>query len=67
MEEKLPKLKLFSKRKGVLWITYPKGTSGVKTDLNRDKIRDYVSTQGLQAVSLISIDNTWSALRVKLI
>jgi len=51
--------------KGILWATYPKGTSGVKADINRDIIREYARTIGLEAVALVSIDETWSGLRLK--
>ncbi len=47
-----------------VWITYPKGTSGVKTDINRDIIWRYVQTISMTANSMISIDDTWSAMRV---
>jgi hypothetical protein len=39
LDEVLPNIEMWIKSlkpKGVLWITYPKGTSRVKTDLNRD-------------------------------
>jgi hypothetical protein len=49
----------------VLWVTYPKG--GVGTDLNRDIIWDYVRTIGYDAVSNISVDEVWSAIRLKVI
>ena len=49
----------------VLWVTYPKG--GVGTDLNRDIIWDYVRTIGYDAVSNISVDEVWSAIRLKAI
>ncbi len=51
----------------VLWVTYPKGGSEVKTDLDRDIIWAYVRTIGFDAVSNISIDEVWSALRLKVI
>jgi hypothetical protein len=50
-----------------VWITYPKGTSGIRTDINRDNIFGYVKTLGMTANTMISIDSTWSALRVKLL
>lgn len=49
----------------VFWIAYPKGTSGIKTDVNRDTIRVTAETFGLATVTAISIDNTWSALRLR--
>jgi len=53
--------------RGLLWVTYPKGTSEVKTDVNRDIIREFALKFGLQAVALVSIDETWSALRLKIV
>jgi bifunctional DNA-binding transcriptional regulator/antitoxin component of YhaV-PrlF toxin-antitoxin module len=65
LQNQLPKLKLLLADKGIFWVTYPKGTSKVKADVNRDSIREYGQTVGLQAVSLVAIDDTWSALRLK--
>ncbi len=49
----------------VLWFAYPKGTSKVKTDINRDTIRVTGEEFGITTVSAISIDETWSALRFR--
>ena len=49
----------------ILWIAYPKGTSGIKTDINRDTIRPAVEEYGIQTVTAISINDTWSALRFR--
>ncbi|MBF7091582.1 hypothetical protein IUY40_08520 [Flavobacterium sp. ALJ2] len=49
----------------VLWFAYPKGTSKVKTDINRDTIRVTGEEFGLKTVSAISINETWSALRFR--
>lgn len=54
-----------AKREGLLWLCYPKGTSKLKTDLNRDKGWDSVAGLGWEGVSLISIDETWSAMRFR--
>ncbi len=51
--------------KGVLWFLYPKKTSGIKTDLTRDYGWDFLTSSGLEPVSQIAIDETWSALRFK--
>src|SRR5947208_498405 len=32
---------------GALWVAYIKGTSALKTDINRDSIREYAATIGL--------------------
>jgi hypothetical protein len=65
LEETLPQLKELLEAKGMLWVTYHKGTSSVKTDINRDTIFSYAQTLGLQGVAMISIDDDWSALRLK--
>jgi hypothetical protein len=66
LEDQLPRLKEALKPKGLLWVTYYKGTSRTKTDVNRDSIYAYALTLGLQGVSMVSIDEDWSALRCKL-
>jgi hypothetical protein len=53
--------------KSSLWVTNYKGTSKVKTDIHRDSINAYAHTLGLEGVAMISIDDDWSALRLKLI
>ncbi len=49
----------------VFWIAYPKGTSKLKSNINRDSIRMTVEEFGITTVSAISIDDTWSALRFR--
>ena len=53
------------KSDGILWIAYPKGGSTIKTDLNRDVLRGEVMKLGLVGVSLVAIDDTWSAMRFR--
>ena len=67
LEASLPSLKTALKGNGLLWITYPKGTSKVKVDVNRDTIAAYAKSIGLQEVAMVSIDDTWSALRLKVV
>ncbi len=50
---------------GVLWVMWPKQSSGVKTDLNRDALAALAMTFGWGPVSNVSIDETWSALRLR--
>lgn len=47
----------------LLWTYYPKSTSGLQTDLSRDRGWDSMaSAPDLQWVNLISFDDTWSAV-----
>ena len=51
---------------GLLWIAYPKGGSGVNTDVNRDKLAAaVVEVTGWRAVRQVAIDEVWSALRFR--
>jgi hypothetical protein len=50
---------------GLLWICYPKQSSKLKSDLHRDVLWREVEPHGYQGVSLISIDDTWSAMRFR--
>lgn len=51
----------------VCWIYYPKGSSGIQTDLTRDKGWEMIMKyKDLQWLSLISFDDTWSTFAVRL-
>lgn len=65
MEEAVEECRLRLVPGGALWIAYAKGTSPKASDINRDSIRIYVETVGLTTVAAISIDDDWSALRLK--
>jgi predicted SnoaL-like aldol condensation-catalyzing enzyme len=52
-------------RGGLVWIAYPKKTSGIESDLDRDSVRDAMSAFGWRAVTILAIDETWAALRFR--
>lgn len=50
----------------LFWITYPKQSSRVKTDINRDSLATIVQNEtSYRVVTNVSIDETWSALRLR--
>jgi len=49
----------------LVWISYPKKTSKVEGDLSRDVIREAMNGTGWRAVSIVAIDEVWSALRFR--
>ena len=53
------------KPEGLLWLAYPKGSSKVKTDVNRDTLWPVVQAHGWRPVRQIAIDEVWSALRFR--
>ncbi|MGD8191084.1 YdeI/OmpD-associated family protein [Brevibacillus ginsengisoli] len=50
---------------GFLWITYPKKSSKIKTDITRDAGWEVVNQAGFEGVALVAIDETWSAMRFR--
>ena len=48
---------------GVLWLAWPKQSSGVDTDLTRDRIRKLGCAAGVEAGRVITIDKTWAGMR----
>lgn len=49
----------------LVWISYPKQTSELAGDLSRDVIRQEMSGAGWRAVTIVAIDEDWSALRFR--
>ena len=50
---------------GLLWVSYPKGSSGVETDVNRDILWEKLLSSGIRPVTQVSIDKVWSAIRFR--
>ena len=45
----------------LLWVSFPKGSSQIQTDLTRDVGWEALQGRDLKWVALVSVDNTWSA------
>jgi hypothetical protein len=60
-----PKAAQALKPEGSLWLTFPKGSSKVQTDLTRDKGWDSVAKLNLKWITLVSVDDTWSAFSLR--
>jgi len=48
---------------GMLWISWPKKSSGVATDLTEDVIRSVGLAHGLVDVKVAAVDDVWSGLK----
>ena len=48
---------------GMLWISWPKQSSGVATDLTEDVIRAIGLAHGLVDVKVAAVDEVWSGLK----
>jgi hypothetical protein len=50
---------------GLLWITFPKGSSKIQTDLTRDQGWEPVQEAELKWINLVWVDETWSAFSLR--
>ncbi|HMJ23438.1 MAG TPA: DUF3052 family protein [Terriglobales bacterium] len=48
---------------GILWVSWPKKTSGVATDLNENDVRRIGLTAGLVDVKVCAVSEVWSGLK----
>ena len=60
---RFPELKLALKDTGMLWISWPKRTSQIASDLSESFVREIGLAQGLVDVKVCAVDENWSALK----
>jgi len=48
---------------GMIWVAWPKKTSGIRTDLTETAIRDHALKTPFVDVKVCAIDDTWSGLK----
>lgn len=56
--------KTIIKKNGIIWISWPKKSSKVQSDITEDLIRKYALEVGLVDVKVCSIDQVWSGLKL---
>ena len=49
---------------GAVWVSWPKKSSGVRTDITEDVIREVALPMGLVDVKVCAMDETWSGLKL---
>ncbi|ODT68303.1 MAG: DUF3052 domain-containing protein [Pelagibacterium sp. SCN 63-23] len=49
---------------GMVWVSWPKKTSKVASDLNEDGVREILLPLGLVDVKVCAVDETWSGLKL---
>ena len=65
LKKSAPALLKHADRGALVWIAYPKKTSGMESDLSREGVWDAMSATGWRPVTQIAIDEVWSALRFR--
>ena len=64
LEKRFPALKRALAQDGALWVSWPKKSSGVATDLTEDVVRAVALAGGLVDVKVCAVDETWSGLKL---
>jgi hypothetical protein len=47
-----------------VWVSWPKKSSGVATDVTEDTIRAVALPMGLVDIKVCAVDDTWSGLKL---
>jgi hypothetical protein len=63
LEKHFPDLKKSLAPNGALWISWPKGSSKVSTDLNENIVREIGLKNHLVDVKVCAVDEVWSGLK----
>jgi hypothetical protein len=64
LEKELKRLRRLVADAGILWVSWPKKSSGVVTDITEDVIREVCLPLGFVDVKVCAVDETWSGLKL---
>ncbi|WP_010577661.1 DUF3052 family protein [Leptospira alexanderi] len=63
LRKRFPKLVEHLSEKGMIWISWPKGSSKVPTDLNENIVRNIGLELGIVDVKVCAVSDIWSGLK----
>ena len=64
LANRLPVLREIIADTGTVWVSWPKRSSGVSTDVTEDVVRAVALALGFVDVKVCAIDETWSGLKL---
>jgi len=64
LQKDITKLKNGIEQNGMIWISWPKKSSKVETDITEDVVRMIALTNGLVDIKVCAVDETWSGLKL---
>jgi hypothetical protein len=64
LEAQLRQLLPLLERAGMIWVSWPKRTSKIPTDITEDVIREVALPMHLVDVKVCSVDDIWSGLKL---
>lgn len=64
LQKDITKLKDQIEQNGMIWISWPKKSSKVETDITEDVVRNIALKNGLVDIKVCAVDETWSGLKL---
>jgi hypothetical protein len=64
LAERLRALRRIVADDAVIWISWPKKSAGVTTDLTEDRIREIALPLGMVDIKVCAVDEVWSGLKL---
>ena len=64
LERELKRLRKLIADTGIVWVSWPKKSSGVTTDITEDVIRDVCLPLGFVDIKVCAVDEIWSGLKL---
>ena len=64
LERKLPKARSWIRSTGAIWVSWPKKSAGIPTDLDENRIRAVALETDLVDVKVCAVTDLWSGLKL---
>jgi hypothetical protein len=52
------------KQNGVIWVSWPKKSSGISSEITEDTVREMALPLGLVDIKVCAVDDVWSGLKL---
>jgi hypothetical protein len=52
------------KQSGIIWVSWPKKSSGIPSEVTEDTVREIALPLGLVDIKVCAVDETWSGLKL---
>ena len=63
LEKTVSQLKPSLNKSGLMWVSWPKASSKIMTNIKRDPMRALVLKSGLVDIKVCAVDENWSGLK----
>lgn len=63
LEKHISEAKKALKKSGILWVSWPKQSAAIVTEINREDVRNFLLKVGLVDIKVCAIDKDWSGLK----